>query len=602
LYDANPMPYEDATAIAIWEPHTHDIIFVWFDNEGDEHEMTDDSWYGVEFGDTVDETGSEPGEREGWTFTDTWLEATDGLEPGDYEYMPDRDLRFVAQYERNEYEYVIDLDDGEVEDGVEYTASGTYAYEDPIVLPADDKVSKAGFDFDGWAYTNAETDEPASETDAIPAYDLTVTAQWARHTYNIEYIMGGGTPDIPADTAEFEDTIDLPSSPDDFHKLGAEFTGWKCSLDDEVYTDTYDVPALEHDGDTITFEAQWIDIDITISFDSKGGSDVEEKVGKYNREVSAPDEPEKDGYDFSGWYEDEECETTPFAFPNTFPPADIILYAKWTPHKYNVVFLQPDDGATEPVFDNKEAFAYKEVFFDEGTEPPEGYPELMYYTPKGWATATDAEPVDFETWTMPAADKDSDYCFYPVFEKDPITLVIKSNSDADIVKTSDTMPVNGYIYNAGDKLNISKLQAQLEVEGPGELRITPSKGTNVCGTGTKIELVDIFTGDVVEAYYLIVAGDVNGDSVCNANDYSIAEAYRTGAADDWRLKDEDGDTDDQLAENARIRDAYKRAADVADAYGEIDDIDTALIELVNLKVAEFGYDKDSDCITVEGIA
>ena len=63
-----------------------------------------------------------------------------------------------------------------------------------------------------------------------------------------------------------------------------------------------------------------------------------------------------------------------------------------------------------------------------------------------------------------------------------------------------------------------------------------------------------------------------------------------------------GVTDDQLAENARIRDAYKRAADVADAYGEIDDIDTALIELVNLKVAEFGYDKDSDCITVEGIA
>jgi hypothetical protein len=164
------------------------------------------------------------------------------------------------------------------------------------------------------------------------------------------------------------------------------------------------------------------------------------------------------------------------------------------------------------------------------------------------------------------------------------------------------LPVNGYIYNAGDKLNISKLQAQLEVEGPGEIRITPSKGTKVCGTGTKIELVDIFTGDVVEAYYLIVAGDVNGDSVCNANDYSIAEAYRTGAADDWRLKDEDGATDDQLAENARIRDAYKRAADVADAYGEIDDIDTALIELVNLKVAEFGYDKDSDCITVEGIA
>ncbi len=596
LYDHNPMPDEDVEAIATWTPHTHDIIFVWIDNDGVEHEMTEDSYTDVEFGDTVDETGSEPGEREGWHFIDTWLEETDGIEPVDYEYMPDRDLKFIAQYEKNEYEYTLDLAEGTVADDAEYTASGVYEYEAEIKVPADSDLSKAGYDFGGWVYTNTLTGDEASATDAMPAYDLTVTAQWDKHTYNIEYAMDGGTPQIAATTAQPGDTITLPVWPDEFDKTGSEFNGWKYGT--TTYTDTFTVPALENNGDTIVLSALWDVSEVTITFNSKGGSEVEALTGEYNTAVTAPAEPTYAGYDFGGWFENEDYTGSAYVF-TTFPATDITLFAKWTPHTYNVVFLQPDEGTTEPAFESKTAYEYKEVNFGEGTQAPENYPEFQYYTAKGWSTAPDGELVDFATWTMPAADKDSDFYFYPVFERDPIKLVIKSTSDADIVKTSETLPVNGYIYNAGEKLNITRLQEQLTVEGPGEIRITPSKGNSICGTGTKIELIDTLTGDVVEAYYLIVAGDVNGDSACNGNDFSIAEAYRNGAAADWRLADKDGATDEQIAENARKREAYKRAADVADANGEVDDIDTALIELVLLKAATFSYDKEEQCITVE---
>ena len=66
----------------------------------------------------------------------------------------------------------------------------------------------------------------------------------------------------------------------------------------------------------------------TASFDSNGGSAVEAQIIIENGNVTKPAEPTKAGYDFSGWYTDEQ-RTLEYDFD---VPVDdnITLYAKWT--------------------------------------------------------------------------------------------------------------------------------------------------------------------------------------------------------------------------------------------------------------------------------
>ena len=70
----------------------------------------------------------------------------------------------------------------------------------------------------------------------------------------------------------------------------------------------------------------------TITFDSKGGSEVSPITAKAGEAISAPEKPTKTDFAFSGWYESSDggvtLSETEFAF--TYMPAkDITLYAKW---------------------------------------------------------------------------------------------------------------------------------------------------------------------------------------------------------------------------------------------------------------------------------
>jgi|GEM_PF-755113 len=63
---------------------------------------------------------------------------------------------------------------------------------------------------------------------------------------------------------------------------------------------------------------------------SQGGSYVEAVVGKFGAEVKKPANPEREGYVFAGWYQDEAY-TTPYTFPETIPDHSTEIYAKWNP-------------------------------------------------------------------------------------------------------------------------------------------------------------------------------------------------------------------------------------------------------------------------------
>lgn len=67
-----------------------------------------------------------------------------------------------------------------------------------------------------------------------------------------------------------------------------------------------------------------------ITFDSKGGSNVAPQFVRSGDSCAAPSAPTKPGYDFVGWYTDEETNNE-FEFGNTLSDSPT-LYAKWTPN------------------------------------------------------------------------------------------------------------------------------------------------------------------------------------------------------------------------------------------------------------------------------
>lgn len=66
----------------------------------------------------------------------------------------------------------------------------------------------------------------------------------------------------------------------------------------------------------------------TVSFDTDGGSEIADVVVEKGSTISAPENPEKEGYIFVGWYMDPEFDTV-FLFDEDVITEDITLYALW---------------------------------------------------------------------------------------------------------------------------------------------------------------------------------------------------------------------------------------------------------------------------------
>ena len=85
----------------------------------------------------------------------------------------------------------------------------------------------------------------------------------------------------------------------------------------------------------------------TITFDSMGGSPVASEVVKAGQRASRPDEPTKDGNNFTGWY--TETETTNLFDFSTPIERDWTLYAGWEEAMCTVTFDPMGGSAVSPV-------------------------------------------------------------------------------------------------------------------------------------------------------------------------------------------------------------------------------------------------------------
>ena len=66
----------------------------------------------------------------------------------------------------------------------------------------------------------------------------------------------------------------------------------------------------------------------TVTFDSRGGTDVAAQVRQYDEPLAAPEAPSREGYQFTGWYRDPACQE-PWNAESDTVRESMTLYAGW---------------------------------------------------------------------------------------------------------------------------------------------------------------------------------------------------------------------------------------------------------------------------------
>ena len=78
----------------------------------------------------------------------------------------------------------------------------------------------------------------------------------------------------------------------------------------------------------IVFVLEMCDPGFTITFDSKGGTDVAAQEYGYGDKLDLPEPPSREGYTFTGWYKDPACDL-PWDVETDTVESDMNLYAGW---------------------------------------------------------------------------------------------------------------------------------------------------------------------------------------------------------------------------------------------------------------------------------
>ena len=162
---------------------------------------------------------------------------------------------------------------------------------------------------DGYTFTGWNPVVPST----MPAADTTCVAQWTVNQYTITFNSNGGSAVAPI-TQDYGTAVTALADPT---RDGYTFTGWNPV-----------VPTTMPAANT-TCVAEWTINQYTITFDSAGGSAVAPITQDYGTAVTAPADPTRDGYTFTGWNP---------VVPSTMPAANTTCVAEWTVNQYTITF------------------------------------------------------------------------------------------------------------------------------------------------------------------------------------------------------------------------------------------------------------------------
>ncbi len=264
--------------------------------------------------------------REGYTF-DRW----------DVEFTNvTSNLTVTATYKVNSYTITFNSNGGSSVQGV------TVDYGSKIPHPT--SPTKEGYTFGGWYKDAALTNSWDFTTDTMPLNGTTLYAKWDLKTYTVTFKDYDGT-ELKTETVGHGKSVTAPPAPTregyTFDRWDVEFTNITNNL---TVTATYKMNSYK------------------ITFNSNGGSIVNEVTTDYGSTIPAPDEPTREGFTFLGWNKDESL-TTPWDFATEKVQNDVTLYAKWL-EKNQLIDLSISAGKLNSNF-SKSTLSYEATVVNE---------------------------------------------------------------------------------------------------------------------------------------------------------------------------------------------------------------------------------------------
>ncbi|MBQ8306202.1 MAG: InlB B-repeat-containing protein, partial [Blautia sp.] len=163
--------------------------------------------------------------------------------------------------------------------------------------------TRTGYTFTGW-YTTEECTEKVKFPMTITGDDnVTIYAGWEANEYRIELDYG---PDagMAVFMGHYGDPVNIP----DPVKMHYRFDGWTPAK--PAYMPAYNM----------RLTARWVPRYYTITFDLGGGSGTSYISAIYGASITAPADPEREGYVFAGWEPD---------IPSNMPDDNPVITARW---------------------------------------------------------------------------------------------------------------------------------------------------------------------------------------------------------------------------------------------------------------------------------
>jgi uncharacterized protein (TIGR02145 family)/uncharacterized repeat protein (TIGR02543 family) len=183
-----------------------------------------------------------------------------------------------------------------------------------------------GFIFAGWYSDQALTIQFNFLTPVTSS--ITLYAKWTP-VYTVTYNGNGNTSGtVPSDANKYANgtIVTVLNNTGLLAKTGYTFAGWNTNAagtgTDRTPGGTFSMGSVND-----TLYAKWTINQITVSFNSEGGTAVAAQTVNYGSTATLPAAPAKTAYVFAGWYADSLF-TNSFSF-STPTTAAVTLYARW---------------------------------------------------------------------------------------------------------------------------------------------------------------------------------------------------------------------------------------------------------------------------------
>lgn len=256
---------------------------------------------------------------------------------------------------------------------------------------------------------------------------VTLYAIWKPKTYHIVFDANGGAGTMTALSKRVYDTVyRLPANT--FVRDKYDFKGWNTKADGTgmTFADGAEVKNLSaSSGAVVTLYAVWEEKEVTytITYLLDGGTNNPGNPDCYTNKMQVTlQDPAKKGYTFAGWYLDQDY-TNQVTCISLGTNGNLILYARFLPNTYKVVFKPNGGTGTDPA-------AIKKVPYDSEVAMPANPYTKTGYRFLGWNTKADGSGKNYkaESTAKNLTDKDgATVTLYAKWEPKKYSIVFDGN-------------------------------------------------------------------------------------------------------------------------------------------------------------------------------